>query len=70
MLLQMLQYVLMPCFQQAFDSGKGEELIGSPAAPDQDNPDNVISVFINKVSLCIRHVCIIFNDLKNNFVNK
>lgn len=46
----MLQYILIPCFQNAFDSGKGEDLIGGPAAPDQDNADNVISVFINKVS--------------------
>lgn len=44
-------YILMPCFQHAFESGNGEELIGGPAAPDQDNPDNVISVFINKVCL-------------------
>ena len=45
----MLQYILIPCFQNAFDCGKGEDLIGGPAAPDQDNADNVISVFINKV---------------------
>lgn len=41
--------MLIPCFRNAFENGQGEELIGSPAAPDQDNPENVISVFINKV---------------------
>lgn len=51
----MLQHVIIPCFRTSFDSGHGEELIGSPAAPDQDNPDNVISAFINKV--CTRHTC-------------
>ena len=47
----------MPCFQHAFDCGNGEELIGGPAAPDQDNPDNVISVFINKVSNAFVRPC-------------
>lgn len=44
-----MQYVLIPCFQNSFDNGEGEKLIGGPPAPDQDNPDNVISVFINKI---------------------
>jgi transformation/transcription domain-associated protein len=47
--LQIIQYVLLPCFQQSFESGDGEKLIGGPAQPDQDNPDNIVSVFINKV---------------------
>lgn len=58
----MLQYILIPCFQNAFDCGKGEDLIGGPAAPDQDNADNVISVFINKVSN--------YNDANSSFAPK
>lgn len=48
-MLQILQHVLIPCFANSFEKGDGERLIGGPPAPDQDNPDNVISVFINKV---------------------
>ncbi|XP_053398025.1 transformation/transcription domain-associated protein-like isoform X1 [Mercenaria mercenaria] len=36
-----IQYVLLPCFQQWFKSGDGEKLIGGPAQPSQDNPDNI-----------------------------
>ena len=46
---QIIQYILLPCFQQSFEGGEGEKLIGGPAQPDQDNPDNIVSVFINKV---------------------
>lgn len=41
--------MLIPCFQQSFECGDGEKLIGGPPAPDQDSVDNVISVFINKI---------------------
>ncbi|KAJ9592433.1 hypothetical protein L9F63_015849, partial [Diploptera punctata] len=46
---KILQLVLIPCFAQSFEKGEGEKLIGSPASPEQDNPDNVVSVFISKV---------------------
>jgi transformation/transcription domain-associated protein len=46
---KILQMVLIPCFAQSFERGEGEKLVGSPASPDQDNPDNVVSVFISKV---------------------
>ncbi|XP_069681279.1 transformation/transcription domain-associated protein isoform X3 [Periplaneta americana] len=46
---KILQLVLIPCFAQSFERGEGEKLVGSPASPDQDNPDNVVSVFISKV---------------------
>jgi len=39
----------MPCFANSFEKGEGEKLIGGPPAPDQDNPQNVISVFINRI---------------------
>lgn len=46
---KILQMILIPCFAQSFERGEGEKLVGSPASPDQDNPDNVVSVFISKV---------------------
>ncbi|GFG36813.1 hypothetical protein Cfor_08647 [Coptotermes formosanus] len=46
---KVLQMILIPCFAQSFERGEGEKLVGSPASPDQDNPDNVVSVFISKV---------------------
>lgn len=46
---QIIQFILLPCFQQSFENNEGEKLIGGPAQPDQDNPDNIVSVFINKV---------------------
>jgi transformation/transcription domain-associated protein len=46
---RILQYILIPCFSYSFENGQGESLIGSPAAPEQDNPDNVVSVFISRV---------------------
>ena len=48
---KILQMILIPCFAQSFERGEGEKLVGSPASPDQDNPDNVVSVFISKVSI-------------------
>lgn len=41
--------MIIPCCQHAFESGDGEKLIGGPPTPDQDNQENVISVFINKI---------------------
>ena len=46
---KVLQHILIPSFANSFEKGEGEKLIGGPPAPDQDNSDNVISVFINKV---------------------
>jgi len=47
--LQILQYVLIPCFAISFERDEGERLIGGPPSPDQENPENIISVFINNV---------------------
>lgn len=44
-----LQYVLIPCFQHAFEQNQQQQLIGGPPQPDVDSPDNIISVFINRV---------------------
>jgi len=41
--------VLIPCFAISFERDEGERLIGGPPSPDQENPDNIISVFINNV---------------------
>ncbi len=46
---KILQYVIIPCFSSSFDKGEGDALIGSPPAPDQDNPDNVVNTFINQI---------------------
>ncbi|XP_055874365.1 transformation/transcription domain-associated protein-like isoform X5 [Biomphalaria glabrata] len=46
---KILQYILIPCFYNSFEKGEGDKLIGGPPAPDQDNEDNVISVFINRI---------------------
>ncbi|KAH9524764.1 hypothetical protein Btru_027783 [Bulinus truncatus] len=46
---KILQYILIPCFYNSFEKGEGDRLIGGPPAPDQDNEDNVISVFINRI---------------------
>lgn len=44
-----LQYVLIPCFQHAFENQQQQQLIGGLPQPDSDSPDNLISVFINRV---------------------
>ncbi|KAG7311694.1 hypothetical protein JYU34_002748 [Plutella xylostella] len=44
---KVLQMILIPCFAVSFD--KGHKIVGGPPAPYQDNPDNVVSVFINNV---------------------
>ena len=41
--------MLIPCFAISFERDEGERLIGGPPSPDQENPDNIISVFINNV---------------------
>lgn len=44
-----LQYILIPSFQFAFENNQHVQLIGGPPQPDTDSDDNIISVFINKV---------------------
>ena len=46
---KILQYIIIPCFSFSFDHNEGDALIGSPPAPDQDCPENVVSTFINKI---------------------
>jgi len=46
---KVLQLVLIPCFAVSFERGEGEKLVGTPPAPEQDNPENIVSVFISKV---------------------
>lgn len=46
---KILQMIIIPCFAVCFERGEGEKLVGGPAAPNSDSPDNVISVFINKL---------------------
>ncbi|ESO94110.1 hypothetical protein LOTGIDRAFT_176729, partial [Lottia gigantea] len=44
-----LQMILIPSFQASFENGDGDKLIGGPPAPEQDNEENIISVFINRI---------------------
>ena len=44
-----LQYILIPCFQHCFENNQHAQLIGGPPQPETDSDDNIISVFINKV---------------------
>ncbi|KAK3867130.1 hypothetical protein Pcinc_027378 [Petrolisthes cinctipes] len=46
---RILQYIIIPSLSVSLECGDGEKLIGYPPAPDQDHPDNVVSVFINRV---------------------
>nr|KAG5693699.1 hypothetical protein BaRGS_008341 [Batillaria attramentaria] len=46
---KIFQYVLIPCFHSSFERGEGDLLVGGPPAPELDNDDNVISVFINRI---------------------
>lgn len=50
---KVLQLILIPCFAVSFERGETNKLIGSAPAPQQDNHDNVVSVFINKVSILL-----------------
>ena len=56
---KILQFVIIPCFATSFEKQEGEKLIGGPPAPDQDNPDNIISVFINKVNCLSKNILLI-----------
>ncbi|XP_075538774.1 transcription-associated protein Nipped-A isoform X6 [Dermacentor variabilis] len=49
LLAKVLQQLLIPAFAASFERGEGEALIGGPPQPERDSPDNVISVFINRV---------------------
>ncbi|KAK9874414.1 hypothetical protein WA026_002761 [Henosepilachna vigintioctopunctata] len=46
---KVLQLILIPCFAVSFVRGETNKLIGSQPMPYQDNPNNVVSVFINKL---------------------
>ncbi|ESP00831.1 hypothetical protein LOTGIDRAFT_140419, partial [Lottia gigantea] len=46
---KILQMILIPSFQASFENGDGDKLIGGPPAPEQDNEENIISVFINRI---------------------
>ncbi|CAG2064923.1 unnamed protein product [Timema podura] len=46
-----LQLVIIPCFSISFERGEEEKLVGGPAAPEQDNPNNIVCVFIKVVTI-------------------
>jgi len=47
--VQILQCVLIPSFANSFEKDEGEKLIGGPPMPEQENRENMISVFISDV---------------------
>lgn len=44
-----LQLIIIPCFAVSFERGEGTKLVGGAPMPYQDNPENVVSVFISKL---------------------
>ena len=44
-----LMHLVIPMFEDSFKKNETNELIGGPPSPEQDSPNNVISVFLNKV---------------------
>lgn len=46
---KVLQYIIIPMFATSFEKGETEQLIGGPPEPDEDSPDNLISIFINDI---------------------
>lgn len=44
-----LQLIIIPCFAVSFERGEVTKLVGSAPMPYQDNPENVVSVFISKI---------------------
>ncbi|KAF7269505.1 transcription-associated protein Nipped-A isoform X2 [Rhynchophorus ferrugineus] len=46
---KVLQLILLPCFAVSFERGETNKLIGGPPMPYEDNSENVVSVFINKL---------------------
>lgn len=46
---KIVQLIIIPCFAVSFEKGEDTKLVGSPPIPYQDSPDNVVSVFINKI---------------------
>ncbi|XP_008557972.1 transformation/transcription domain-associated protein [Microplitis demolitor] len=46
---KILQLIIIPAFAVSFERGEGVKLVGGAPMPYQDNPENVVSVFISRV---------------------
>ncbi|XP_011505966.1 PREDICTED: transformation/transcription domain-associated protein [Ceratosolen solmsi marchali] len=46
---KIVQLIIIPCFAVSFEKGEDTKLVGSTPVPYQDSPDNIVSVFINKI---------------------
>ncbi|XP_053690427.1 transcription-associated protein 1 [Sabethes cyaneus] len=46
---KILTLIIIPSFAISFEKGEGNKLVGAPPAPYQEDDNNVVSVFINKV---------------------
>uniref|UniRef100_A0A6A7FXF6 Transformation/transcription domain-associated protein-like n=6 Tax=Hirondellea gigas TaxID=1518452 RepID=A0A6A7FXF6_9CRUS len=44
-----LQYIIIPSFSASFERGEGDLLISNMPTPDIESPNNIVSVFINRV---------------------
>lgn len=47
--VKILNSVIIPSFAVSFDKNEGDQLIGAPPNPYQEDENNIVSVFINKV---------------------
>ncbi|EDV27262.1 uncharacterized protein TRIADDRAFT_23101 [Trichoplax adhaerens] len=46
---KILSYLIIPMVTESFEEGKIDEIIGGSPNPDQDNDENIVGVFINKI---------------------
>ncbi|XP_058465654.1 transcription-associated protein 1 isoform X1 [Malaya genurostris] len=46
---KILTMIIIPSFAVSFEKGEGNKLVGAPPSPYQEDDNNVVSVFINKV---------------------
>uniref|UniRef100_A0A914VHX2 Transformation/transcription domain-associated protein n=1 Tax=Plectus sambesii TaxID=2011161 RepID=A0A914VHX2_9BILA len=49
LIVKILQYVILPCLAFSLEHGDGDKLIGSLPAPDEQNNENLVSLFVSRV---------------------
>lgn len=60
---KVLQYIIIPMFSTSFEKGETKQLIGGPPEPDEDSPDNLISIFINDI-INLKNPCKISDSVR------
>ena len=48
-----LTNIIIPSFANSFEKGEGNKLVGAPPTPYQEDDNNIVSVFINKVLFAV-----------------